>query len=152
MSTIARAPRASLAAVALGALALGLGLASVPLGLLAGQPVDRVVVEAVGVVPTAVVATVLAARRPRNPIGWILLGLSLRRVQHAVDRRFNRARYNAEAIVAAFTALLRQTVDLHTAQGDLAGVVHEAFQPTHVSVWLAATRQQASSSARPAAS
>ena len=58
-------------------------------------------------------------------------------MQHAVDRRFNRARYNAEAVVTAFTARLRQTVDLDTVRGDLVGVVHQAFQPGHVSVWLA---------------
>jgi Flp pilus assembly protein TadB len=58
------------------------------------------------------------------------------RVQRAVDRRFNRARYDAEAMVAAFTARLRRTVDLDAIRGDLAGVVHEAFQPAHVSVWL----------------
>ena len=59
-----------------------------------------------------------------------------RRVQHAVDRRFNRARYDAEIVVAAFTARLRQTVDLDTVQGDLVGAVDAAFQPSHVSVWL----------------
>jgi hypothetical protein len=59
-----------------------------------------------------------------------------KRVQHAVDRRFNRARYDAEAVVAAFAARLRQTVDLDTVRGDLVGVVHEAFQPAHISVWL----------------
>ncbi len=59
-----------------------------------------------------------------------------KRVQHAVDRRFNRARYDAEAIVAAFSGRLRQTIDLDTIRGDLVGVVHEAFQPGHVSVWL----------------
>ena len=63
-----------------------------------------------------------------------------RRVQHAVDRRFNRARYNTEAVVTAFTARLRQTVDLETVRGDLVGVVHEAFQPAHVSVWLTGGR------------
>jgi hypothetical protein len=62
-----------------------------------------------------------------------------RRVQHAVDRRFNRERYDAEAVVAAFTGRLRQTIDLDTVRGDLIGVVHEAFQPAHVSVWLPAT-------------
>ena len=59
-----------------------------------------------------------------------------RRVQRAVDRRFNRARYNAEAIVAAFTARLHGTVDLDTVRDDLADAVHRAFQPAHVSVWL----------------
>jgi hypothetical protein len=82
--------------------------------------------------PVAVAAATLAAAALFNPLR--------KRVQHAVDRRFNRARYNAEAIVAAFTARLRQTVDFDTVRGDLAGVVNEAFQPAHVSVWLAGTR------------
>jgi hypothetical protein len=59
-----------------------------------------------------------------------------RRVQRAVDRRFDRARYDAEAVVVAFSARLRRTVDLDAIRGDLVGVVHEAFQPAHVSVWL----------------
>jgi hypothetical protein len=60
-----------------------------------------------------------------------------RRVQRAVDRRFNRSRYDAEAVVAAFTARLRHTVDLDTLRHDLVGVTQEAFQPAHVSMWLA---------------
>jgi hypothetical protein len=60
-----------------------------------------------------------------------------RRVQHAVDRRFNRARYDAEAVVAAFTARLRHTVDLDALRHDLLGVTEDAFQPAHVSMWLA---------------
>jgi hypothetical protein len=59
-----------------------------------------------------------------------------KRVQHVVDRRFNRSRYDAEAVVAAFDARLRQTVDLDAVRLDLVGVVHEAFQPTRVSIWL----------------
>ena len=59
-----------------------------------------------------------------------------RRVQHAVDRRFNRARYDAESVITAFTARLRDTVDLDMVQGDLVGTVDAAFQPAHVSVWL----------------
>ena len=62
-----------------------------------------------------------------------------KRVQRAVDRRFNRERYDAEAVVAAFTGRLRQTIDLDTVRGDLVGVIHEAFQPAHVSVWLPGT-------------
>jgi MFS family permease len=78
--------------------------------------------------PVAVAAATLAGAALFNPLR--------KRVQHAVDRRFNRARYDAEAVVAAFTARLRQTVDLDTVRGDLVGVIHEAFQPAHVSVWL----------------
>ena len=59
-----------------------------------------------------------------------------KRVQRLVDRRFNRSRYNAEAVVAAFTARMRQTVDFDAVRDDLVGVVHEAFQPTQVSMWL----------------
>ena len=85
--------------------------------------------------PVAVAAATLAAAALFNPLR--------KRVQHAVDRRFNRTRYNTEAIVAAFTARLRQTVDLDTVRGDLLGVVHGAFQPAHVSIWLTGDRQQA---------
>jgi hypothetical protein len=103
-------------------------------GVFAGLVVLATVVLPVKT-PVAVAAATLAAAALFNPLR--------RQVQHAVDRRFNRARYNAEVIVAAFTARLRQTVDLDTVRGDLVGVVHEAFQPAHVSVWLAGTRQQA---------
>jgi hypothetical protein len=69
-----------------------------------------------------------------------------KRVQNLVDHRFNRSRYDAEAIVAAFNARLRQTVDLDTVRYDLLGVTENAFQPTHVSVWIA----PASAEQRPA--
>ena len=84
--------------------------------------------------PVAVAASTLVAAALFNPLR--------RRVQRAVDRRFNRARYNAETIVAAFTARLRGTVDLDTVQGDLVAAVHQAFEPAHVSVWVAATGQR----------
>ena len=78
--------------------------------------------------PVAVAASTLAAAALFNPLR--------RRVQRAVDRRFNRARYNAEAVVATFTGRLRQTVDLDAAREDLVSTVHQAFQPAHISVWL----------------
>ena len=78
--------------------------------------------------PVAVAAATLVSAALFNPLR--------KRVQYAVDRRFNRARYNAEAVAATFTTRLRQTVDLDTVRGDLVGVVGEAFQPAHVSVWL----------------
>jgi hypothetical protein len=58
-----------------------------------------------------------------------------RRVQHAVGRRFSRARYDAEAIVFGFAGQLRETVDLDALSRDLVSVVCEAVQPVHISVW-----------------
>jgi hypothetical protein len=46
------------------------------------------------------------------------------RVQRAVDRRFNQARYDADKTVAAFAARLKDAVDLDSVRDDLAGVVH----------------------------
>ena len=60
-----------------------------------------------------------------------------RRVQRAVDRRFNRAHYDAEATVAAFAGRLRGSVDLASIQNELAAAVDAAVEPEHVSVWLA---------------
>jgi hypothetical protein len=79
--------------------------------------------------PVAVAAATLAAAALFNPLRT--------RVQRKVDRRFNRSRYDTEAVVAAFTARLRQTVDLDTVQDDLIGTVSQAFQPAQISVWLA---------------
>ena len=59
-----------------------------------------------------------------------------RRVQRAVDRRFNRARYDAERTVAAFAARLKDAVDLDAVRDDLASVVHQALEPAHVSLWI----------------
>ena len=59
-----------------------------------------------------------------------------RRVQRRVDRRFNRARYDAEAMVATFTTRLRDAVQLETVRGDLLDVVSAAVQPSQVSLWI----------------
>jgi hypothetical protein len=75
----------------------------------------------------AVAAATLAAAALFNPVR--------RRVQSRVDRRFNRARYNADQMVAAFAARLKDTVDMDSVRDDLAGVVHQALEPTHLSVW-----------------
>jgi hypothetical protein len=59
-----------------------------------------------------------------------------RRVQLRVDRWFNRARYDADQMVAGFAARLKDTVDLDSVRDDLANVVHQALEPAHVSVWI----------------
>jgi hypothetical protein len=59
-----------------------------------------------------------------------------RRIQQAVDRRFNRRRYDAARTIAAFSARLRQQVDLDTLTTELLGVVEQTMQPTSASLWL----------------
>lgn len=78
--------------------------------------------------PVAVAASTLAAAALFTPLR--------RRVQKAVDRRFNRARYDTEATVAAFAARLKDAVDLDWVRDDLAATVHQALEPAHVSVWI----------------
>jgi hypothetical protein len=86
-------------------------------------------------------ARVLPFRTPVTVAGATLLAAALfsplrRRVQRAVDRRFNRARYDADQTIAAFAARLQDAVDLDAVQDDLTGVVHQALEPAHVSVWI----------------
>jgi hypothetical protein len=78
--------------------------------------------------PVAVAASTLAAAALFNPLR--------RRVQRAVDRRFNRARYDADAAVAAFAARLKDAVDPDAARAELLDVVHRSLEPAHVSVWI----------------
>jgi hypothetical protein len=77
--------------------------------------------------PVAVAAATLAAAALFSPVR--------RRVQQRVDRRFNRARYDADQTVAAFAARLKDAVDLDTVCTDLARVVQTALEPAHISVW-----------------
>ena len=58
------------------------------------------------------------------------------RVQLRVDRRFNRTRYDADQMVAAYAARLKDTVDLDSVRDDLAVAVHQALMPAHVTVWI----------------
>jgi hypothetical protein len=75
-----------------------------------------------------VAASTLAAAALFNPLRI--------RIQRLVDRRFNRARYDAEATVAAFTARLRDAVEIDVIRADLLDAVNHAVQPTHASVWI----------------
>jgi hypothetical protein len=102
-------------------LLLGGGYAGVVLGLgqLLGQRSSLVVAGAT----LAVAALFQPARR---------------RIQAAVDRRFNRRRYDAAQTIQVFSDRLRQHVDLDTLTGELLAVAEETMQPSQVSLWLRA--------------
>jgi hypothetical protein len=78
--------------------------------------------------PVAVAAATLAAAALFSPLR--------RRVQQVMDRRFNRARYDADQTVAAFAARLKDGVDLGAVRDDLAGIVNQALEPAHISIWI----------------
>jgi len=100
-------------------LLLGGGYALVVLGL--GQLLGR---ES----PLVVAAATLAVAAVFQP--------ARRRIQQAVDRRFDRRRYDAARTIAAFSDRLRQQVDLSTLTAELLSVVDQTVQPTQASLWL----------------
>jgi hypothetical protein len=82
----------------------------------------------------AVAVSTLAAATLFNPLR--------RWVQRTVDRRFNRARYDADQTVTAFAARLKDAVDLDSVRDDLAATVEKALEPAHMSVWIRAAERQ----------
>jgi hypothetical protein len=76
----------------------------------------------------AVAVSTLAVAALFNPVR--------RRVQRIVDRRFNRARYDADQTVSAFAARLQDAVDPAAVQADLLSAVQRSLEPAHASLWL----------------
>jgi hypothetical protein len=97
---------------------LGLGYAAVVLGL------GRLLPEGSSLVVAAATLAVAAAFQPAR-----------RRVQAAVDRRFNRRRHDAAQVIEGFGARLRDQVDLDTLTAELLAVVDQTMQPTQAWLW-----------------
>jgi hypothetical protein len=98
---------------------LGGGYAGLVLGL--GQLLGRSSSLAVAGATLAVAAAFQPARHS---------------IQQAVDRRFNRRRYDAAQTIAGFSDRLRQQVDLDTLTSELLAVIEQTMQPTQASLWL----------------
>jgi hypothetical protein len=93
----------------------------------------------------------------RTP-SWAVAGATLaaaalfqpvrRRIQQAVDRRFNRRKYNTAKTIQAFSTHLRDQVDLDTLSAELLAVVDQTMEPTRVSLWLRPSAPGASGTSR----
>jgi hypothetical protein len=81
--------------------------------------------------PLGVAVSTLAAAALFNPLR--------RLVQRLVDRRFNRARYDAESTVSDFAHLVRDAVDLEAVSSELVRAVQTSVEPAHISLWLRST-------------
>jgi hypothetical protein len=79
-----------------------------------------------------------------DPPSWVVAGATLavaalfqparRRIQQAVDRRFNRRKYNTAQTIEAYSTRLRDEVDLDTLSAEVLGVVDQTMQPTTASL------------------
>jgi hypothetical protein len=147
-----------LAPVALAGVAVGLpgavGLAILRYRL---YDIDRLINRAVvytsltAVLGLAYAGAVLALGQLFGGVGertpsWAVAGATLaaaalfqparRRIQAAVDRRFNRRKYNAAQTIQVFSTRLREQIDLDTLSTELLAVVDQTMEPTQVSLWL----------------
>ena len=104
-------------------------LALVYFGLIIGlQSLVHLITGTISEEPVVIVASTLAIAALFQPLQ--------RRIQTIIDRSFYRRKYDAARTLAAFSATLRNEVDLSQLREHLLNVVQETMQPAHISLWL----------------
>ena len=148
-----------ISSTSVGGEVLGIGLAALPVGIGVGilkyrlYDIDRIISRTLayaivtGLLVGVYAGLVLLATQVLRFHSSVAVAVSTlaaaalfspvrRRVQHAVDRRFNRARYDADEAVTAFATRLKDAVDLDSVGDDLAGVVQRTLEPAHLGIWI----------------
>lgn len=106
--------------------------------LLAAVSLVATIPPGVAILPLAIGAAVLRYRLYELDR---IINRARGRIQEAVDRRYNRRRYDAVRTIQAFRSRLRQEIDLDTLSAELLALIAQPMQPTQIWMWLRPPRE-----------